>query len=49
MAVPKLKVRTEQGMASRENSVWFQYSEWVLTKKMANESIVPSKEKKPKK
>jgi hypothetical protein len=49
MAVPELKVRIAQGMASKENSVWDQYNAWVLTKKMAYESIVPSREKKLKK
>jgi hypothetical protein len=46
MAVLELKVRTAQGMASRENSVWWQCSESVLTRKVASESIGPSREKK---
>jgi hypothetical protein len=45
MAVLELKVRTVQGMASRENSVWWQCSESVLTRKVASESIGPSREK----
>jgi hypothetical protein len=49
MAVPELKVRTAQGMASRENSVWSQCNESVLTRKVASKSIGPSREKKPNK
>jgi hypothetical protein len=49
MAVPELKVRTAQGMASRENSVWWQCNESVLTRKVASKSIGPSREKKPNK
>ena len=49
MAVPELKVRTAQGMASKENLVWWQCSESVLTRKVASESIGPSRDKKPNK
>ena len=49
MEVPELKVRTTQGMASKENLIWWQCSESILIKKMASESIDPSRKKKPNK
>jgi hypothetical protein len=45
MVLTGQNVRTVQGMVSRPNKVWCQYSETILTKYMAFVSINPSKQK----